>query len=106
MIGIAVDCMYAFLEEFLPEKKLKLILNLFLDIGLNIFDEALLIHLEDKNKDNVLKGLAEFREHLGGELTVLLLKDINVSVEVNSIKYQTVISAIHRLRDYQLEYHK
>jgi hypothetical protein len=33
----------------------------------------------------VLKGLEEFREHLGGELTLTLLRDIGVGVEVHEM---------------------
>ena len=100
-IGIALDCMYAFLSGYLAKDKLELILNLFLKINLKIFDKYLLTNLAQSQEDNVLKGLTEFQEHLGGELTILLLKDICEAFEVHSIDQQTMITAIQHLKEYQ-----
>ena len=49
----------------------------------------------------VLGGLREFREHLGGELTVTLLRDIGVGEEVHEMNEGEIRKAIawlkHRL---------
>ena len=51
---------------------------------LPIWHEAL--ELKDaKGRRRVFNGLEEFREHLGGELTVLLLKETGVGVDVHEI---------------------
>jgi 3-dehydroquinate synthase len=42
----------------------------------------------------VLDGLAEFREHLGGELTVTLLTDIGRGVEVHAMRDDAILHAI------------
>ena len=39
---------------------------------------------------SVLQGLADFQEHLGGELTVTLLADIGRGVEVHAIDVEIV----------------
>ena len=46
----------------------------------------------------VLDGLAEFREHLGGELTVTLLAAIGRGVEVHEMRRAPVVAALDELR--------
>jgi 3-dehydroquinate synthase len=45
----------------------------------------------------VLSGLEEFREHLGGDLTVTLLQAIGKGLEVHEMRLPKVIEAIHEL---------
>ena len=45
----------------------------------------------------MLDGLDEFREHLGGELTVLMLKDIGQGVDVHRIDPALVGGCIDEL---------
>ena len=57
---------------------------LLLDLlGFELFANEL-VHTEAGNKFQVLNGL-EFREHLGGELTITLLRKIGEGFEVHSI---------------------
>jgi 3-dehydroquinate synthase len=42
----------------------------------------------------VLRGLREFREHLGGELTVTMLSAIGTGVDVHEITEAKVLEAI------------
>ena len=51
------------------------------------------IHLSD------FDGLEEFREHLGGKLTITLLKDIGRAVEVHEMSPKKIVAAIHELRE-------
>jgi 3-dehydroquinate synthase len=46
----------------------------------------------------VLDGLEEFREHLGGELTVTLLKGIGQGFEAHDMNLPRVIEAICELK--------
>ncbi len=50
----------------------------------------------------VLQGLIDFKEHLGGELTITLLKDIGVGLEVNEMKEDLVFEAIEWLKQRSL----
>ena len=47
----------------------------------------------------MLKGLEEFREHLGGQLTITLLNGIGCGFEVHQVHAATVIAAIHELEE-------
>jgi 3-dehydroquinate synthase len=46
----------------------------------------------------LLEGLAEFREHLGGELSVTLLTEIGHGVDVHSMDHAEILRAIAWLR--------
>ena len=46
----------------------------------------------------ILKGLEEFREHLGGRLTITLLKGIGKGFEVYEMNEPTVFESIQELQ--------
>jgi 3-dehydroquinate synthase len=47
----------------------------------------------------LFEGLREFREHLGGELTVTLLDDIGCGIEVHAIDETRMLAAIDWLKE-------
>jgi 3-dehydroquinate synthase len=47
----------------------------------------------------ILTGLEEFREHLGGELTITLLEEIGRGAKVHEMDLPKVVAAIHELRE-------
>ena len=49
----------------------------------------------------ILQGIAEFREHLGGELTITLLEDIGRGVEVHEMDEHRIHESIAWLKDRQ-----
>ena len=57
-----------------------------------------LLHEDEMGKLVVLEGLEEFREHLGGELTITLLRRIGEGFEVHEMNVPKVLQAIHELR--------
>jgi 3-dehydroquinate synthase len=81
-IGIALDSVYSFLSGRLPQDSLLRIIQLITGLGLPI-SHPLLQNREEQNL--LLKGLQEFREHLGGRLTIMLLRSIGKGEEVNEI---------------------
>lgn len=66
-------------------------------IGLPIWDEALDERRSD-GKPVVLAGLQEFREHLGGELTLTMLRDIGTAVDVHEMDEATLLRCFDVLR--------
>jgi 3-dehydroquinate synthase len=50
---------------------------------------------------SLLEGLAEFREHLGGQLTVMLLKGIGQSVEAHDMDPAAIMRSVHVLRQFR-----
>jgi 3-dehydroquinate synthase len=94
-IGMALDCHYAHLLGLLPEADLNRILNLLQTLGFALYDPA----LDRDDSVGVLRGLTEFREHLGGQLTILLLTSIGKGIEVHEMDEELVRQAIANLTD-------
>jgi 3-dehydroquinate synthase len=88
-MGLALDSTYSFLAGLLKEAELKRILNL-LALFFDITNP--LMRIMDLNAP-ILKGLSEFQEHLGGQLSVTLLKAIGSGHEVHEMDCHTLIQA-------------
>ena len=95
-IGLALDVIYSRIDGRLDEKSADRILNLLQRLGFRLFTSELL-NADDANRFTLLSGLEEFREHLGGELTITLLQAIGQGVEVHEMNPTKVIAAIHEL---------
>jgi 3-dehydroquinate synthase len=54
---------------------------------------------DDNGRLRVLAGLTEFREHLGGELTITLIRSPGSSVEVHEMDESLILRAIGSLRE-------
>lgn len=89
-MGIALDSVYSFLAGMLSEEKALRILNVLTGLHFNISDP--IIHIKDVESP-ILKGLAEFQEHLGGLLTITLLTDLGTGQEVHEMDHQLLIAA-------------
>jgi 3-dehydroquinate synthase len=98
-IGIALDTVYSFLSGRLKEASMKRVLRLLKDLGFPLTDP--LLEVTDE-KSPLLQGLNEFREHLGGRLTIMLLKDIGAGEEVHEIDPALVRRASERVKEYSL----
>jgi 3-dehydroquinate synthase len=96
-IGIALDSIYSVHRGLLDARDLEPILGALSRLGLPLWDEAL-ERRGAHGEPMVLGGLAEFREHLGGELTITLLRRIGQGVEVNEVAPQLVARALEELR--------
>lgn len=83
-IGIALDTRYSVLAGLLPEGAEHRVCGLLKRLGFRLYDPAL-VAPGPNGRPALIEGLDEFRQHLGGELTVTLLKDLGVGVEVHEI---------------------
>lgn len=97
-IGIALDVIYSRRTGLLDGQSAERILALLEQLGFELFANELQNVASDGNLQ-VLGGLGEFREHLGGDLTVTLLHEIGRGVEVHEINLPKVVEAIHELRE-------
>jgi 3-dehydroquinate synthase len=96
-IGIALDTRYAVLAGLLPEGGDERVAALLERLGLRIWHPALSRTGED-GRLAILRGLEEFREHLGGDLTVTLLSGLGTGVEVHEMDPGKVALALDWLR--------
>jgi len=98
-IGIALDTTYSRLTGSLAEADWRRIVELLLALKLSLYVPELAEHLDDPGHPrSVLHGLAEFREHLGGQLTVMLLGGIGRAFDVHEIDTKVMIRSIDALR--------
>ena len=96
-IGMALDVVYAGETGRLAPAAARRILDLLERLGFRLYADELL-HTDSAGQFTLLTGLEEFREHLGGTLTVTLLSDIGRGVEVNEMDPLRVAAAIRELR--------
>ncbi len=80
----------------LGEKSATRVLNLLEQLGFNLFSDELL-NTDANGQLSVLAGLEEFREHLGGELTITLLQEIGQGIEVHEMNRAKIVESIHEL---------
>jgi 3-dehydroquinate synthase len=97
-IGIALDARYSVLAGLLAEGEDRRICALLEHLGFRLWHPALEARGADGNLA-VLDGLREFREHLGGDLTVTLLQDIGSGIEVHAIDEARMLAAINWLKE-------
>jgi 3-dehydroquinate synthase len=97
-IGIALDVIYAQKLGLLEAASAGRILTLLEALGFELFTTELL-HTDSEGNLLVIGGLTEFREHLGGQLTVTLLKAIGQGVEVHEMNLPRVVEAIYALQE-------
>jgi 3-dehydroquinate synthase len=96
-IGMAVDLVYSRLAGLLTAETCECILKLIERIGFETFSP----HLLDTGRSGnaiILEGLEEFREHLGGELTVTLVPEIGTKLEVHEMNRVMILKALEELK--------
>ena len=97
-IGIALDARYSVLAGLLADGQERRICALLEHLGFRLWHPALEVRGPDGGLA-ILKGLREFREHLGGDLTVTLLEDVGSGIEVHAIDEARMLAAINWLKE-------
>lgn len=91
--GIALDVTYAQLIGLITETDLHFILEVMATIGFDLcipFTSA-------EDIASLLKGIEEFREHLGGQLTITLISGLGVKHDVHTVDIVVMQQAIEKL---------
>ena len=101
-VGIALDVIYSRRMGFLDAASAERILDVIDVLGFELFANEIL-NVDSQGDLMILKGLEEFREHLGGRLTITLLKAIGAGFEVHEMSEAVVVESIQELqqRHYQ-----
>jgi 3-dehydroquinate synthase len=103
-IGIALDTTYSHLAGFLGEPEWRRVIKLLIALGVQIYSPALEEHLETPDDPrSILRGLAEFQEHLGGRLTIMLLKGIGQPFDVHDMRPDLIVKSIDILKTMEAE---
>jgi 3-dehydroquinate synthase len=98
-IGLALDSRYSVEQGWLAEADFERIAGLLSGLGFELVHPALFETGPD-GELAVLGGLRDFREHLGGDLTVTMLKAPGRSFDVNEMDTETIRICIERSRGY------
>jgi 3-dehydroquinate synthase len=95
-IGIALDVVYCKRIGYLGRHSTERILSLLEELGFELFAPELAMPGK-RYQLQVLAGLEEFREHLGGQLSLTLLRGIGEAFEVHEVNPLRVVDAVHEL---------
>ncbi|MEM9003833.1 MAG: 3-dehydroquinate synthase [Cyanobacteria bacterium P01_F01_bin.86] len=94
-IGIALDSTYSYLTGLLSREAWQRICTTFQTLGFALYVPELSNYLDQpEHPDSLFRGLTEFREHLGGELTLMLLQGIGTGKEVHQVDLEVYKDAI------------
>lgn len=95
-LGIALDSMYSCLSGRLSDSDLRRIILLLKKLGFATTHPL----MEAEANSPILLGLQEFREHLGGRLTIMLLAGIGKGEEVHEMDNDLLKEAGRRLKNF------
>lgn len=96
-IGMALDLIYSVKAGILDSDTAHRVIALIKHVGFATIAPQLL----EQNQNGalvILAGLEEFREHLGGELTVTLVPEIGKKIEVHQMDARLIVAALEELR--------
>ena len=79
--GMALDLTYAAEIGLIPEETADDVIHVLKEIG---FDLQIPVK-NDSDMQELFKGIEEFREHLGGELTITLIEGIGIKKNVHEV---------------------
>lgn len=97
-VGLALDTRYSVERNLLDAHDGERVVSLIEALGLSTWHPGLDLRHPSTGTRLVLDGIREFREHLGGDLTVMMLRGLGIGQEVSSLDAETVESAIEWLR--------
>ena len=97
-IGMAVDILYASRAGILDPASADRILRLIGDIGFETWHPGL-CKPGHTGEPAIMEGLEEFREHLGGKLTITLVPEIGKKIEVHTMEREHILAAIADLEE-------
>ncbi|MFH5803211.1 3-dehydroquinate synthase, partial [Alienimonas sp. DA493] len=90
-MGVALDVLYSAAVHGLPQSDADRALDCLAALGLPLWHPLL------GEADRLLRGLEEFRQHLGGRLTITLLNGVGLPVNVHEIDDAAMREALRSL---------
>jgi 3-dehydroquinate synthase len=96
-IGLALDTRYSVQIGMLAAGVEERVYKLLKRLGFYLWHPAMETR-DEQGRLIILRGIQEFREHLGGELTITLLRDVGRGEEVHSMDNNEILHAMAWLR--------
>ncbi len=100
-VGVALDTLYSARSEWFPEEDAWRVISLLQELQLPIWHEALEFRNEEGRR-RVFNGFEEFREHLGGQLTVLMLKSVGTGFDLHELDEDRLEACMEELKEVSL----
>lgn len=95
-VGMALDALYANASGLLSDADCQRLLRLLDRLGFNLCPPELSLR-DSQGRSPILVGLEEFRQHLGGQLSIPMLNRLGQSVDVHQIDMPLMEQALLRL---------
>ncbi len=96
-IGVAIDTIYSVLRHGLLMSEGRSVLQCLRDLGFSLQHPLL-----ETAREDLFAGLEEFRQHLGGRLTVTMLEAVGKPINVHEIDRTIMNEAIDRVLEFAL----
>jgi 3-dehydroquinate synthase len=96
-IGMALDLVYARRSGWLPEPIADRILGILQQLGFTLYTPVI-AERGDDGRFKVVHGLDEFREHMGGRLTIPMIRAPGQRFDVHTIDADVVEASIGELK--------
>lgn len=93
-LGLAMDITYSKIKGFLSAKTWQNLIDCLRAVGFSIFHPLQLNSDKQGINPSLLAGLDEFREHMGGELTIILISNPGESFEVHHMDADALDQAV------------
>ncbi|MHB8971449.1 MAG: 3-dehydroquinate synthase [Pirellulaceae bacterium] len=93
-ICVAVDTVYSSLVHGLPATEAHRVLSCLRRLGFHLYHPAL------DEIEVVFRGLEEFRQHLGGRLTLTMLTGIGQAIEVHEVDLEQMCVALGQVAEF------
>ena len=93
-IGVAVDTIYSSLVYGLDPSVAQSVLKCLTALGFSLTDPAM------SDIETLFGGLEEFRQHLGGRLTLTMVPEIGKPIDIHSVEREQMIESIKRVQQF------
>lgn len=97
-VGVALDTLYSWKTGWLTESQAYQVIDLLVSLDMPIWHQGF-EDTDDSGKRSVFAGIEEFREHLGGELTVMMLEDLGRGKDVHQLDTKILDECIGFLKE-------
>ncbi len=91
-VGLAIDCAYSRMVHGFPVEHERQVLRCLREMQLPLVHPAL------ADIEGLMRGLEEFRQHLGGRLTVTMLRDVGDPIDVHEIDAAAMRRAVESVQ--------
>ncbi len=93
-IGVAIDTVYSSLVHGLPKADARRVLQCLAELGFNLSPPVV------SDSAALFAGLEEFRQHLGGRLTLTMLEAVGKPLDVHEVDRERMRQAIEEVAQF------